>query len=136
MNLLDYWFHEHATSAAWLVCTSAGLFIAFLAVYAYAVLDFKPKAVFVGSRSAKNGKRRGKGRSSSDTQDWNDEIGMEPIVKPRALTDRELGIPGLDLAGALPAHEQRLRKLHQHVNRYVEANPEDTAQVIKSWLSS
>lgn len=125
--MFDLWLHHNGLTAAWLLFSTVAVFLGFLMVYAFAVWDFQPKYLFPRSRRTR--KSNGKTRIES-TNDFED------IVKPRALTEWELGIDRIGNLAVLSPEEQRRLKLHEHIQNYARDKPEDAAQVIKQWLIS
>ena len=58
-----------------------------------------------------------------------------PITRSHELTEAELGIYDIDNVGVLSPIEQRRLKMEKMIRDFSESSPQETAVVIKSWLS-
>ncbi len=94
------------------------LFGIFLIGYTIAWKDFKPKEI-----------------STNEEFELSSQTQYEPVTKSRELTDRELGIDKIGDFGALPAVDQRRVKMQKMILDFSVQRPEETAEVIKGWLS-
>lgn len=95
------------------------LFTLFLVGYYYAYSDFRPRII----RNYENESFKISAYSS-----------IEPAIKRRELTLKELGIDGLGNQSNLPIHQQRTHKINETVRNYAVESPELAATVIKRWL--
>ncbi len=60
---------------------------------------------------------------------------FEPAKKLRELNRHELGIHDIDDTGALPAEDQKRLRMEEIIREFSSASPEETANIIKGWLS-
>ncbi len=97
------------------------LFGLFLVGYYLAWIDFRPKQVNKNEEYQKQHLYKPKKSSSN--------------LDHRKLSDRELGLPGIDNQAALSEEDQRYSKMAELTREYSEASPEATAEVIRGWLS-
>ena len=94
------------------------LFGVFLVCYHLAWNDFTPKRATGGEEFS-----------------LVEPVSVEPVKRRREYTNRELGIYDIDDIGALPTEEQRRLKMEEIIREYSINAPEETATVIKGWLS-
>ena len=95
------------------------LFTLFLVGYYYAYTDFRPRII----RDSENESFKITAFSS-----------IEPAIKKRELSLRELGIDELGKQSNLPIHQRRSHKINETVRNYAVDSPELAATVIKKWL--
>ncbi len=132
MSFLEVVLGSLESHAAWLLFSSVGVFGLFLAIYTFAVNDFKPKDLYPERVRAG---QSGRGMRGSDDVD-DSAFSIEPVASHRPMSARELGIAEFGDVGALSDEEQRRIKLREHVHNFVESKPEEAASIVRSWLSS